>query len=117
MPGVARDLLAGGPLVYGVLLGAFGIGAVCAAFISGRLRAHMPNQRIVQIASLAVAIGATGAGLSTSLPLTIVALLIAGLGWVLALSTLNATVRSAEHTSELQSLMRISYAVFCLKKK
>src|SRR3546814_5511496 len=28
-----------------------------------------------------------------------------------------ATVRSEEHTSELQSLMRISYAVFCLKKK
>src|SRR3546814_9984305 len=27
------------------------------------------------------------------------------------------TVRSEEHTSELQSLMRISYAVFCLKKK
>src|SRR3546814_7265429 len=26
-------------------------------------------------------------------------------------------VRSEEHTSELQSLMRISYAVFCLKKK
>src|SRR3546814_2479258 len=28
-----------------------------------------------------------------------------------------ALVRSEEHTSELQSLMRISYAVFCLKKK
>src|SRR3546814_9261030 len=28
-----------------------------------------------------------------------------------------AAVRSEEHTSELQSLMRISYAVFCLKKK
>src|SRR3546814_1893113 len=28
-----------------------------------------------------------------------------------------ATYRSEEHTSELQSLMRISYAVFCLKKK
>src|SRR3546814_8103229 len=28
-----------------------------------------------------------------------------------------ATARSEEHTSELQSLMRISYAVFCLKKK
>src|SRR3546814_7560142 len=27
------------------------------------------------------------------------------------------TARSEEHTSELQSLMRISYAVFCLKKK
>src|SRR3546814_15785537 len=30
---------------------------------------------------------------------------------------LLARVRSEEHTSELQSLMRISYAVFCLKKK
>src|SRR3546814_9685128 len=30
---------------------------------------------------------------------------------------LDAMVRSEEHTSELQSLMRISYAVFCLKKK
>src|SRR3546814_3286247 len=29
----------------------------------------------------------------------------------------TGTIRSEEHTSELQSLMRISYAVFCLKKK
>src|SRR3546814_3050371 len=29
----------------------------------------------------------------------------------------SASMRSEEHTSELQSLMRISYAVFCLKKK
>src|SRR3546814_7512729 len=29
----------------------------------------------------------------------------------------RAAIRSEEHTSELQSLMRISYAVFCLKKK
>src|SRR3546814_10048424 len=29
----------------------------------------------------------------------------------------NGAIRSEEHTSELQSLMRISYAVFCLKKK
>src|SRR3546814_3568044 len=31
-------------------------------------------------------------------------------------ATDNLTLRSEEHTSELQSLMRISYAVFCLKK-
>src|SRR3546814_1075238 len=30
---------------------------------------------------------------------------------------MTAEIRSEEHTSELQSLMRISYAVFCLKKK
>src|SRR3546814_3636362 len=33
------------------------------------------------------------------------------------LSTSCSAARSEEHTSELQSLMRISYAVFCLKKK
>src|SRR3546814_4166005 len=44
------------------------------------------------------------------------ALAMAGaLGFVFLLGQL--AVRSEEHTSELQSLMRISYAVFCLKKK
>src|SRR3546814_3243138 len=41
-----------------------------------------------------------------------------GCFWIHDLSSLGLTsVRSEEHTSELQSLMRISYAVFCLKKK
>src|SRR3546814_10380250 len=35
----------------------------------------------------------------------------------LALGVTTLELRSEEHTSELQSLMRISYAVFCLKKK
>src|SRR3546814_8876829 len=35
----------------------------------------------------------------------------------LVLFRLMRRIRSEEHTSELQSLMRISYAVFCLKKK
>src|SRR3546814_10187044 len=34
-----------------------------------------------------------------------------------AISSFFDSLRSEEHTSELQSLMRISYAVFCLKKK
>src|SRR3546814_9004127 len=34
-----------------------------------------------------------------------------------ALASSCLSARSAEHTSELQSLMRISYAVFCLKQK
>src|SRR3546814_10558114 len=32
-------------------------------------------------------------------------------------ASIELPIRSEEHTSELQSLMRISYAVFCLKKK
>src|SRR3546814_5669744 len=37
--------------------------------------------------------------------------------WRARRTTTGAWQRSEEHTSELQSLMRISYAVFCLKKK
>src|SRR3546814_10167226 len=56
----------------------------------------------------------------------VVALVAAAVGedWRLLAAALSATMlvttilyRSEEHTSELQSLMRISYAVFCLKKK
>src|SRR3546814_6757876 len=38
-------------------------------------------------------------------------------GIAIGMSLLPEEFRSEEHTSELQSLMRISYAVFCLKKK
>src|SRR3546814_7870685 len=38
-------------------------------------------------------------------------------GCVPSKAIIRAVERSEEHTSELQSLMRISYAVFCLKKK
>src|SRR3546814_2338938 len=37
--------------------------------------------------------------------------------WFAVQGFVNVGARSEEHTSELQSLMRISYAVFCLKKK
>src|SRR3546814_7902064 len=42
-------------------------------------------------------------------------IILIGLVWIAKPSSNKA--RSEEHTSELQSLMRISYAVFCLKKK
>src|SRR3546814_5251697 len=38
-------------------------------------------------------------------------------GWRVPVVAFSRLARSEEHTSELQSLMRISYAVFCLKKK
>src|SRR3546814_3871616 len=51
--------------------------------------------------------------------LTLGALAPADLGGFLSalFTTREGWTRSEEHTSELQSLMRISYAVFCLKKK
>src|SRR3546814_9660005 len=45
------------------------------------------------------------------------AMSLAGSPRLLLMDEPTAGMRSEEHTSELQSLMRISYAVFCLKKK
>src|SRR3546814_3191808 len=49
--------------------------------------------------------------------LTFTALMMAGLDGIKNKIDPGSAMRSEEHTSELQSLMRISYAVFCLKKK
>src|SRR3546814_8962246 len=54
-------------------------------------------------------------GTSLGLVMTASAVAFAPSSWQLVLPF--ALLRSEEHTSELQSLMRISYAVFCLKKK
>src|SRR3546814_3996815 len=54
-------------------------------------------------------------GLAISLEATALPTLVIITGIVVAYQL--AGLRSEEHTSELQSLMRISYAVFCLKKK
>src|SRR3546814_8918213 len=53
---------------------------------------------------------------SLAIGLTIIGALVLG-GGMAVLIAVPANARSEEHTSELQSLMRISYAVFCLKKK
>jgi MFS family permease len=95
MPVVARALGGGGPLVYGLLLGAFGVGAVGGALVSRRLRNRWATETIVRNASLILALGALVAGWSRDLPLTVPALMLAGAGWVLALSTFNVTVQMA----------------------
>jgi len=95
MPLVARDLMEGGALTFGVLLGAFGIGAVGGALASGRLRQRLRNERIVLIGAIALAAGAAATAASPYLAGTIAALMLAGAGWVLALSTFNVTVQMA----------------------
>ncbi|WP_313001278.1 MFS transporter [Brevundimonas sp.] len=92
MPLVAREG-GGGPLIFGLLLGAFGIGAVGGALFVGKLRAKYETEAIVRIAGLAFAAAAATIGYSPWLILTLPALMIAGAGWVLVLSTFNVTVQ------------------------
>ncbi|MDG2534336.1 MFS transporter [Sphingomonas sp. HITSZ_GF] len=94
MPLVARDLIGGGPLVYGALLGAFGLGAVGGALLSRRMRHLLTTEGIVRAASIALAAGAAATA-TGAMALALLGLAAAGAGWVLALSTFNVSVQMA----------------------
>lgn len=93
LPLVARDLVGGGPLVYGVMLGSFGIGAIGGALLSARLREFLSSEAIVRIAFAGFAVSSAIAAVSPSAWPTNAALLAAGACWVLALSLFNVTVQ------------------------
>ncbi|WP_210528713.1 MFS transporter [Rubellimicrobium arenae] len=93
MPLIARVLVGGGPLIYGLLLGAFGVGAVGGAMASTALRSRLTTESLVRAASLAFAAAAAITALSGTILLTVPALLVAGAGWVLALSSFNVSVQ------------------------
>ncbi|MDP3407466.1 MFS transporter [Bosea sp. (in: a-proteobacteria)] len=93
LPLIARDLVQGGPVVFGVLLGAFGAGAVIGAFMSARLRRMLTTEALVRATFAAYATAAAIIGVSTTMWLTMPALAVAGACWVLTLSTFNATVQ------------------------
>src|SRR3546814_14177458 len=86
-----------------------------------RLCARYGESRVTAGASAAMALGLA---LFVACPgdyAIALALMLLGAGIAMCLSCLQSLLskaaRSEEHTSELQSLMRISYAVFCLKTK
>ncbi|WP_062733569.1 MFS transporter [Sphingobium abikonense] len=93
MPLVARDLLGGGALTFGVTSGAFGVGAVLGALSSRRLRTRYSVEAIVRSAALALALGTAMTGASSWLWVALPGYMLAGAGWVLALSTFNVSVQ------------------------
>jgi MFS family permease len=93
LPLVAKHLVAGGPLTYGLLLGAFGVGAVTGALSASRLREKLSTEAIVRWAGCIMALAAALVAVSTFLVATMAALLLAGGGWVLSLSTFNVSVQ------------------------
>ena len=93
LPLIAARLVGGGALDYGLLLGAFGVGAVLAALGSANLRERMSTEALVRVASVAFALSLGLAAASGQFALTALAMLGAGAGWVLALSTFNVAVQ------------------------
>ncbi|TPJ81126.1 MFS transporter [Mesorhizobium sp. B2-6-2] len=93
LPLVARDVVKGDALTYGIMLGAFGIGAVGGALISVRLRQLLSSETMVRTAFSGFALCAFNAAVSHNAWQTSAGLLIGGACWVIALSHFNVTVQ------------------------
>jgi len=93
LPLVARHMVGGGPLTYGLLLGAFGVGAIGGAVISARLRLLISSEAIVRIAFACFALCAAILALSPYAWLSGIGMLAGGAAWVMALALFNTTVQ------------------------
>lgn len=93
MPLVARDLIHGGAVTFGLLLGAFGVGAVVGAVSNGRLRRKVSNEVAVRLSVSVLIAGVVIAALSPSLGLTMFGLLLGGWGWLITVATMNVAVQ------------------------
>jgi len=93
LPVVARDILSGGALSYGGLLGCFGTGAIIAGIINSRIRARFSSETVVAVAFVGYAVSCFLLAVSKSILLSHIMLLPAGMCWVLALSLFNVSVQ------------------------
>ena len=93
MPLVARDLLHGGAQTYGIMLGAFGMGAVFGALNIGEVRRRMSGEAAVRACAISMAGAIASVALSTNAILTAVALVLAGAVWMLAVALFNIGVQ------------------------
>src|SRR5271165_1463855 len=95
LPLVARTRIAGGPELYGLLLGAIGASAVGGAFLLKWLRAALGADRLLAIATLATALATGLFAVAQNSATAIAASLIAGASWIAAVSDLNVSAQVA----------------------
>ena len=93
MPLIARDLLHGGAQTYGIMLGAFGMGAVIGALNIGTLRKQMSGEAAIRACTISMAGAITAVALSRQPVLTAAALVVAGAVWMAAVALFNIGVQ------------------------
>ena len=95
LPLIARTQIAGGPELYGLLLGAIGIGAVGGAFALPRLKAMFGPDLIVAAGTVATAASLVLFGIARAQGVALAASLMAGISWIAVLANLNVSAQVA----------------------
>src|SRR4051812_7299067 len=84
MPLVARDLLHGGAQTYGIMLGAFGMGAVIGALNIAEVRKRLSGEASVRVCAITMGLAIAVIAISKEPVITAAALVLAGSVWMLA---------------------------------
>jgi MFS family permease len=95
LPLVARNQIAGGPELYGILLGAIGTGAVGGAFSLPWLKTMLGADRVVAAGTLGTALALILFGLARDTATGLLASFIAGASWIGVLASLNVSAQVA----------------------
>ena len=95
LPLVARSQIAGGPGLYGVLLGVIGVGAVGGAFVLPWLKSKLGPDRLMAVGALGQALAMVLYGVAREPLLALVASIIAGASWIAVLATLSVSAQVA----------------------
>ncbi|MHC2330732.1 MFS transporter [Bradyrhizobium sp. USDA 4454] len=93
MPLVARDLLHGGAQTYGIMLGAFGMGAVIGALNISEIRSRLSGEAAIRVCALTMGAAIAAVAVSTQPVITAAALVVAGAVWMLAIALFNIGVQ------------------------
>lgn len=93
LPLIAREVLAGGPQFYGILLGCVGAGAVGGALVLPRLKASLGADRLVALGTLGTALVLVVFALVPNQRIAAVISLLAGASWIAVLSSLNVSAQ------------------------
>ncbi len=93
MPLVARDLLRGGAQTYGVMLGAFGMGAVIGALNIGEIRKRLHGEAAIRLCAVVMGVAIVAVATSRLAVITAAALVVAGAVWMLAVALFNIGVQ------------------------
>ncbi len=111
LPLTVRDALQGGPVAYGTLMAAFGLGAFAGGMSNTSLRRVLSQETLVALACLASALCALTLSLTRSVPVAAVALAFGGAGWVTAWSGIGVSVQMASPRWIVGRTIAIYYAL------
>jgi MFS family permease len=93
LPLVARNTLAANAVVYGILVGSFGVGAVVGALSASKIRSHLSVESICRGSFLIFAAGCIVVAYSRNVGVTGMAIFVSGAAWININSLLNVVVQ------------------------